>query len=130
MKRIVLFDGVCNFCDGSVNFLIARDRDDKFRFATLQSPAGQALKVRFNIGDEIDSVILIENDKAYTHSEAAIRMLKALGGVWSVFGVFAIVPAVLRDPFYKLFAKHRYKLFGRKDACMMPTPHIRAKFIE
>ncbi|QQS32837.1 MAG: thiol-disulfide oxidoreductase DCC family protein [Acidobacteriota bacterium] len=130
MQRIVLFDGVCNFCNSSVNFLIARDRDDKFRFAPLQSPAGQALKERFNISDDVDSVILIEDDKAYTHSEAAIRMAKALGGVWSVCGVFGIVPAALRDPFYKLFAKHRYKLFGRKDACMMPTPEIRAKFIE
>lgn len=130
MQRIVLFDGVCNFCDSSVNFLIARDSGDIFRFAALQSPAGQALKERFNIGEDVDSVILIEDDKAYTHSEAAIRMAKALGGVWSVFGIFGIFPAALRDPFYKFFAKHRYKLFGKKDACMMPTPEIRAKFIE
>lgn len=130
MHRIVLFDGVCNFCNSSVNFLIERDRLDKFRFAALQSPAGQAMKERFNIGDDVDSVILIEGDRAYTHSEAAIRMAKELGGIWSVFGVFGIVPAALRDPFYRLFAKHRYKLFGKKDACMMPTPEIRAKFIE
>jgi predicted DCC family thiol-disulfide oxidoreductase YuxK len=130
MQRIVLFDGVCNFCNGSVNFLIERDSGDKFRFAALQSPAGQALKERFKIGDDVDSVILIEDDKAYTHSEAAIRLAKALGGVWSVFGVFGIIPAALRDPFYKLFAKYRYKLFGKKDACMMPTTEIRAKFIE
>lgn len=130
MRRIVLFDGVCNFCDSSVNFLISRDRADKFRFAALQSPAGQALKERFKIGDDIDSVILIEDNEAYTHSEAAIRMAKALGGIWSVFGIFGIVPAALRDPFYKMFARHRYKLFGKKDACMMPTPEIRAKFIE
>lgn len=113
-----------------MNFLIERDRLDKFRFAALQSPAGQAMKERFNIGDDVDSVILIEGDRAYTHSEAAIRMAKELGGIWSVFGVFGIVPAALRDPFYRLFAKHRYKLFGKKDACMMPTPEIRAKFIE
>lgn len=130
MQRIVLFDGVCNFCNGSVNFLIERDREDKFRFATLQSPAGRALKEHFNIGDDVDSVVLIEGDVAYTHSEAAFRMAGALGGLWSVFRIFGIIPAALRDPLYRLFAKYRYKLFGKKDACMIPTPEIRAKFIE
>jgi predicted DCC family thiol-disulfide oxidoreductase YuxK len=130
MKRIILFDGLCNFCDQTVSFLISRDREDKFRFASLQSPAGIALQKQFNLSGDIDSVILIEDNKAFTHSEAAIRIAGALGGMWALLVVFGLIPAALRDPLYRLFARHRYRLFGKKDACMMPTPEIRSKFIE
>jgi predicted DCC family thiol-disulfide oxidoreductase YuxK len=129
MNSIVLFDGVCNFCNGSVNFIIRHDRYDRFRFAALQSDIGQELRQKYAIPDDVDSIILIENDRAYMHSTAALRIDRGLGGIWSLAYVFIIVPAVVRDFFYKLFAKNRYRLFGRKDVCMVPTPEIRERFL-
>src|SRR5687768_10595487 len=101
MERIVLFDGVCNFCNGAVNFIIERDRDDKFKFAPLQSEIGQQLKQTYGIGDDIDSIVLIEDGKAFMHSTAALRIARTLGGIWSLGYVFIIVPAAMRDWLYK-----------------------------
>ena len=129
MDRIVLFDGVCNFCNGAVNFIIRHDADKKFRFTPLQSEIGQQLRAKFNIGEDVDSIILIENDKAYLHSTAGLRVAKGLGGIWSLGYGFIIVPAFIRDWAYKLFAKYRYRLFGRQDACMLPTPDVRTRFL-
>lgn len=129
MSSIVLFDGVCNFCNGAVNFIIRHDAAKKFSFAPLQSEIGQEMKAKYDIGDDIDSVVLIENDRAYMHSTAGLRIAKGLGGVWSLGYVFVIVPAFIRDWCYKLFAKYRYRLFGRQDACMLPTPDIRERFL-
>jgi predicted DCC family thiol-disulfide oxidoreductase YuxK len=127
-NAIVLFDGVCNFCNGSVNFVIARDRKNYFKFTPLQSEIGQKYVRQFDLSD-IDSVVLVENGQALTHSTAALRIARQLGGVWSLFYVFIVVPAFIRDFFYKLFAKNRYRLFGRQEACMIPTPEIRKKFL-
>ncbi|MGH9949311.1 MAG: thiol-disulfide oxidoreductase DCC family protein [Pyrinomonadaceae bacterium] len=130
MGAIVLFDGVCNFCNGSVNFVIERDKAGYFKFAPLQSEIGEGLAAKYGIEKvETDSVIVIENDRAYTHSSAALRIVKRLDGIWSWFYIFIIIPKPIRDICYKLFAKYRYKLFGRQDACMMPTPEVRAKFL-
>ncbi len=130
MSMIILFDGVCNFCNSSINFVIENDKRNLFKFAPLQSEIGQQLLAEHNIDSvETDSVILIENGKAYTHSTAALRIAKNLGGIWSLGYFFIIMPKFIRDFFYKLFAKNRYRLFGKKDACMMPTPEIRAKFL-
>jgi predicted DCC family thiol-disulfide oxidoreductase YuxK len=130
MNGIVLFDGVCNFCNGSVNFVIERDKENYFKFAPLQSDIGQELLDKYSIDKtETDSVVLIENEKAYTHSTAALKIAKRLDGVWSWLYAFIIIPKPVRDFFYKLFAKNRYKLFGKQDACMMPTPEIRARFL-
>lgn len=130
MSAIVLFDGICNFCNGSVNFLIERDRENYFKFAPLQSGVGQELLKKHKIDPaEIDSVILIEDGAAYMHSTAALRIAKRLPGLWSMLYSFIIVPRFMRDFFYKLFAKNRYRLFGKQDACMMPTPEIREKFL-
>ncbi|HRI04154.1 MAG TPA: thiol-disulfide oxidoreductase DCC family protein [Pyrinomonadaceae bacterium] len=129
MSSIVLFDGVCNFCNGAVNFIIRHDADKKFKFTPLQSEAGEDLRAKFNIGEDIDSIILIENDKAYMHSTAGLRVAKGLGGIWSLGYAFIIVPAFIRDWAYKLFAKYRYRLFGRQDACMLPTPDVRERFL-
>jgi predicted DCC family thiol-disulfide oxidoreductase YuxK len=128
MSAIILFDGVCNFCNNSVNFIIGQDKNNYFKFTPLQSKIGQDFVKKFNLND-IDSVILVENDKAYTHSTAALKIAKTLGGIWSLAYAFIIVPKFIRDFFYKLFAKNRYKLFGKKDECMIPTPEIRAKFL-
>ncbi|MBV6497652.1 MAG: thiol-disulfide oxidoreductase DCC family protein [Acidobacteria bacterium ACB1] len=129
MERIVLFDGVCNFCNGAVNFLIAHDKDRLFRFAPLQSSVGREFVAKHQIPEGVDSVILIDDGRAFIHSDAAIRIAKHLGGGWSLLGAFRIVPRPIRDWFYKLFAKYRYRLFGKKDACMMPTPDVRSRFL-
>lgn len=141
MSAVVLFDGVCNFCDASVNFIIEHDREGYFKFAPLQSEAGRTLASEHGPSSEIaaaepkddlipiDSVILIEDGKAYTHSTAALRIVRQLGGPWSWLYVFIIVPAPIRDFFYRLFAKYRYRVFGRKDQCMLPSPEVRARFL-
>ncbi len=128
MSAIILFDGICNFCNGSVNFIIERDKKNFFKFSPLQSEAGQKYIEKFGLSD-IDSIILVENEKAYTHSTAALRIAKHLGGIWSLLYAFIIVPKPVRDFFYKWFAKNRYRFFGKKDECMIPTPEIRAKFL-
>ena len=130
MGAIVLFDGVCNFCNASVNFVIERDKAGYFKFAPLQSEIGEELVAKHDIDTaETDSVIVVENDRAYTHSSAALRIAKQLDGLWSWSYGFIVVPKPLRDFFYRLFAKYRYRLFGKQDACMMPTPEIRARFL-
>ncbi len=130
MSAIILFDGVCNFCNGSVNFVIAHDQKNYFKFAPLQSDVARDLLEKHNIDKaSTDSVILIEDEKAYTHSTAGLRITRKLDGIWSWLYILIIVPKFIRDFFYKLFAKFRYKLFGKKDVCMMPTAEIRGKFI-
>jgi predicted DCC family thiol-disulfide oxidoreductase YuxK len=129
MDRIVLFDGVCNFCNSAVNFIIGIDKQRKIKFAPLQSETGVKLRQKFNIPDNVDSLILIEGDKAYIHSTAGLRIYKAIGGIWSALYGLIIVPAPIRDHLYKTFAKYRYKLFGRQEACMIPTPDVRERFL-
>ena len=130
MSAIVLFDGVCNFCNASVNFIIERDTKDYFKFAPLQSEIGEQLLQKYEIDKaETDSVILIEDEKAYTHSTAALRIARRLNGIWSELYAFIAVPRSLRDFLYRLFAKNRYRLFGKQDTCMMPTPEVRQRFL-
>lgn len=125
--RIILFDGICNFCDASVQFIMKRD-NGAFKFASLQSDIGQELVTRHKL-QGIDSLVLIEEDKAYTKSTAALRIAKRLKGLWSVLYIGIIIPKPLRNPLYDLFAKNRYRLFGKKDACMLPTKEERARFL-
>ena len=125
---IILFDGVCNFCNSSINFIIEHDKKGYFKFAPLQSEIGKIFIDKFSLND-LDSVILVEDDKAYTHSTAALKIAKNLDGIWSWGYIFRIIPRPIRDFFYKLFAANRYRLFGKKDVCMMPTPEIRARFL-
>ncbi|MEO7660274.1 MAG: DCC1-like thiol-disulfide oxidoreductase family protein, partial [Pyrinomonadaceae bacterium] len=127
MSSIVLFDGVCNFCNGAVNFIIDRDRADRFKFAALQSETGENLKARYEIGDDVDSIVLIEDGRAFMYATAGLRIAKGLGFPWSLAYVFIVVPPFIRDRGYKLFAKYRYRLFGRRDACMLPTAEVRVK---
>jgi predicted DCC family thiol-disulfide oxidoreductase YuxK len=129
MSAIVLFDGVCNFCSDSVNFIIRRDKERQFKFAPLQSEIGQELRSKYKIAVDVDSIVLVENDRAYTHSTAALRIARRLGGLISAAYAFIIVPVVIRDFFYKQFAKYRYRIFGKMDACMMPTPDVRERFL-
>ena len=141
MGAVVLFDGVCNFCDASVNFVIAHDPDGYFKFAPLQSEAGMALAAEYDLASEtaavdaaddripIDSVILVEDGRAHTHSTAALRIVRKLSGIWPVLYAFIIVPKPIRDFFYRVFAKYRYRMFGKKDECMLPSPEVRARFL-
>ena len=130
MGAVVLFDGVCNFCNATINFVIEHDRAGYFKFAPLQSETGERLMAEHGIDRvESDSVILVDDGRAYTHSDAALRIARRLDGMWSWAYAFRIVPRIIRDAAYRLFAKNRYRLFGRQDACMMPTPEIRARFL-
>lgn len=131
-KKIILFDGVCNLCNASVQFVIKRDKKDVFRFAALQSEQGQQLLAERNIDpDETDSIVLIEPGVAYyTRSRAAIEIASELGGGWRLLRIFEyILPTSLRDSLYNFIARNRYKWFGRKDQCMIPTPELKAKFL-
>ena len=130
MSAVILFDGVCNFCNGAVNFIIARDTKGYFKFAPLQSEIGTKLLAENGIDKiETDSVVLIEDGQIYTYSTAALRVARKLEGAWSWMYAFIFVPKFIRDFFYRLFARYRYTMFGKQDACMLPTPEIRARFL-
>lgn len=130
MSAIILFDGVCNFCNGSVNFIIDRDPEKYFKFAPLQSAVGEKLLKEVGVDKiETDSVVLIEDGKVYTRTTAALRIARRLSGYWSYFYGFTIVPSFIRDIFYKFFAKYRYQMFGKQAACMLPSPEMRERFL-
>lgn len=130
MEAIVLFDGVCNFCNSSVNFIIRRDKEGYFKFAPLQSDvAGELLADKDVDREETDSIILIEEGEVFLYSTAALMIARKLDGNWPLFYAFIYIPAPIRDFFYKQFAKRRYKMFGKKDQCMIPTPAMRARFL-
>jgi predicted DCC family thiol-disulfide oxidoreductase YuxK len=130
-KKIVLFDGVCNLCSSSVHFIIKHDKKNQFLFGSLQGNTGQAYLKKFNLrADQFNSFMLIENETLYTKSAAALRMLKYLGGGWQLFYAFMVVPAFIRDGIYNWIAKNRYQWFGKKDACWLPTPTLKAKFLD
>ena len=129
-KNIVLFDGVCNLCNGLVRFIIKRDRFGKFKFASLQSDTGQQLLMRFGLAkNEFESFVFIQGDKYYLKSAAALKVLKELGGIWKAFYVFIFIPRPIRDFMYNLIAKSRYKIFGKRDVCMVPTPELQERFL-
>lgn len=128
-KHIILFDGECNFCSFWVKYVVKRDRNDVFRFASLQSEKGRELLDKYKVDLKIDSVVLIENDKAYIKSTAAFRVLRTLGGFKAVFYGLIIVPAFIRDFFYDIMAACRYKFFG-KSTCELPSdPNFKNKFL-
>ena len=138
MSAVVLFDGLCNFCDASVQFIIEHDSAGYFKFAPLQSDAGRELAAKYGLkfdpeakheGISIDSLILIEDGKAYTHSTGALRIARHLDRPWSWAYPLIFVPRPVRDFFYRTFAKYRYRMFGRKTECMIPTPEVRARFL-
>jgi len=130
-KLILLFDGVCNLCNHAVQFVIRHDRHDRFRLAALQSQIGQELIRERHINpSRVDSIILIDPGVAYyIESEAAWRIAWEFGGGWKLLGVFRWLPVRLRDALYRWIAGNRYKWFGKREACMLPTPEIRKKFL-
>jgi predicted DCC family thiol-disulfide oxidoreductase YuxK len=129
---IVLFDGHCNFCSGVVNFLIDRDPPGRLKFAALQSETGRRLLAEHGLPmpDEPDTMVFIEGGRALIRSDAALATTKYLRGLWPLARVGSLVPRFLRDPVYKLVARNRYRWFGRTEACRVPTPAIRARFLD
>jgi len=130
-KKIILFDGVCNLCDSTVQFIIKRDKNDIFRFVALQSDLGQQIINYIGIDiSKTDSIILYEPGRAYFYkSAAAINILKELGGIYSLLNIFSIIPKYISNKVYDYIARNRYKWYGKKDACMIPTPELKAKFL-
>jgi predicted DCC family thiol-disulfide oxidoreductase YuxK len=129
MHPVILFDGVCNFCDASVQFILERDPNETFHFASLQSEAGQKLLKKYNVPEDMDSMILIENDKVYYKSAAALRISRHLKGAWKLLYALIIVPAPIRNVVYDLIARNRFKWFGQKESCMLPPPNVRKRFL-
>ncbi len=126
----ILFDGVCNFCNASINFIIDRDSKSIFKFAALQSEIGQELLKKNGLKtSNFNSIVGIEGDKVYQKSDAALEIARRMDGIWKIFYVFKIVPAFLRNPIYDLVARNRYRIFGRTDACRIPTPELKARFL-
>ncbi len=127
---IIIFDGVCNFCHGAVSFIIKRDSKELFYFSPFQSFKAQKLLEPFKIKtSQLDSVILIKDGRCYMKSDAALEIAKELNGIYSYFYIFKFLPKKSRDYFYDLFAKNRYKMFGKKEQCMVPTQKIKKRFI-
>jgi predicted DCC family thiol-disulfide oxidoreductase YuxK len=128
-NRIVLFDGVCNFCNSSIQFIIRHDPKGIFKYAALQSDYAKKL-VGDRISPEPESVILYEDGKVYDRTTAALKIARHLNGLWPLLYIFIVIPAFLRDPIYKLIAKNRYKWFGKQEACMVPSKEIRDRFLD
>ncbi len=130
-KSIILFDGVCNLCNNSVQFIIKRDSKQRFLYASLQSDAGQSILLQFQLNNsDFDSIILIENEKVYQKSTAILKIFKHLGIGWKLSYGFIIIPRFIRDGVYAFIAKNRYKWFGKREVCMIPTKELKMRFLE
>src|SRR5215204_4269440 len=127
---VILFDGICNFCNGVIHFVIRQDKKGRFRFTTLQSGRGQQLLQHYGLSQlHFDSFILIENGKVYMRSAAALKLSNKLPWYWKWTQILWIVPPFIRNAFYDLIARNRYKWFGRKEQCMVPAPELRSRFL-
>ena len=133
---VLLYDGVCGFCNKTVQVILSRDKRGLMRFAALESDYGKAVKSRHPELENIDSVVFVEHnpgppgERVFVRSDAALRILSYLGGAWKLLLVFRLIPRPVRDYFYDLFAKYRYKFFGKVDSCMLPPPDARSRFLD
>ncbi|NBL64190.1 DUF393 domain-containing protein [Flavobacterium sp. NST-5] len=130
-KKIILFDGVCNLCDNTVQFIIKHDKNDVFRFTALQSEMGQEIVNYLKIDtSKTDSIILYEPGIAYYYkAEAALKIASNLSGIYSFLNILNVFPNFLKNSVYDYIAKNRYKWYGKKSECMIPTPELKAKFL-
>lgn len=129
-KKIILFDGVCNFCNDVINKIIAKDTKNVFVFASLQSEIGQKILKHIGLNNDLDTIVLYEPGIAYyVKSDAAIEIAKQIGGIYSLLRIGNLLPRRLRNLTYDYVARNRYKWYGKKDACMIPTPEMKAKFL-
>lgn len=127
---VLLFDGVCNLCNSSVQFIIERDPRAHFRFASLQSEEGQALLNRFEDRPaDLSSVVLVQDGQLYSRSDAALRVARQLGRGWPLLYALIVVPRPIRDAVYNWIARNRYRWFGKKEACMIPSPDLKSRFL-
>jgi predicted DCC family thiol-disulfide oxidoreductase YuxK len=130
-RPVILFDGVCNLCNASVQFVIRRDPGDVFRFASLQSPAGRTLLQRHGLpADQLASIVLVDGDRCLVKSDAALRIARALRWPWPLLGAASIVPRTIRDRVYEYVARNRYRWFGKRDSCSLPTGAVAHRFLE
>ncbi len=130
-KSIILFDGVCNLCNNAVQFIIKRDEKHHFLFTSLQSDAAQELLLHFKLKNaDFDSILLIQNNKVYQKSTAILHISRYLPGLWKLNFGFIIIPKFIRDFVYTVIANNRYKWFGKKDSCMIPTQELKARFLD
>lgn len=128
---VVLFDGVCNLCNASIHFIIDRDPRGRFRFAALQSDAGAEILRQAGLdAADLSSLVLWEGGRAYRYSTAALRIARRLSWPWPLLAVFLLIPAFLRDPVYRFIARNRYRWFGKSETCRVPTPELRARFLD
>jgi predicted DCC family thiol-disulfide oxidoreductase YuxK len=130
LERIILFDGVCNLCSRSVQFIIKRDPHGHFKFASLQGETGQTLIKQYGLNYDLTSFILIENEKIYFKSSAALRVSSKLVGAWRLLAILRIIPPLIRDFLYTIVARNRYKWFGKQESCMLPQPEWRDRFLD
>lgn len=127
---ILLYDGVCTFCNEAAQFIIKRDPKGIFHYASLQSETGQALLKHFDVPQDLDTVILVDNNQVYDRTDVTIRIGQRLGGIYQITNLLRLFPKKIRDSIYNWIAHNRYNWFGKKDACMIPSPQIRARFID
>lgn len=130
-KKIILFDGVCNLCDNVVQFIIRHDKKDVFRFVAIQSELGQEIVKHIGVDTtKTDSILLYVPGQAYYYkAEAAIKIARGMGGIYSLLTVFSILPMFLSNAVYDFIARNRYKWYGKKSECMIPTPELKSKFL-
>ncbi|MCC7245729.1 MAG: thiol-disulfide oxidoreductase DCC family protein [Saprospiraceae bacterium] len=128
---VLLFDGVCNLCSASVQWVLLHDKKEAIRFASLQSEAGRRLMVQHGLDPaQMSSVVLIEQGRCWTMSDAPLRVLAIVGGWWRIFSVFSIVPKPVRDSIYAYIARHRYRWFGKKQECWLPKESWKRRFLD
>jgi predicted DCC family thiol-disulfide oxidoreductase YuxK len=129
-RILVLFDGVCNLCSGAVQFIIKRDPASNFRFASLQSDFGKAQLLKFGLNATTpQSIVVVENGEVFLRSEGVLRIASHLSGIWPVFAMFKFIPHAFRDVIYNFIAAHRYKIFGKNENCMVPSPALKNRFL-
>lgn len=127
---VLLFDGVCNLCNASVQWILKRDRKGVFKFAALQSDTGQMLLRQFGFSEKnFDTVVLVADGRIFTRADAALEIVQRIGGLWSLLAVFKIIPRPIRNTIYDWVARNRYRWFGKKEECMLPRPEWKERFV-
>ncbi len=127
---IVIFDGLCNLCNGAVQFIIRHDKNNRFVFASLQSEVAKKLLNEIQVPSSLDTIVLIKGHKHFEKSDAVLEIAKNLSGLWPLVYVFKIIPRFLRDVLYNWVAKNRYTWFGKRNSCLSPSPEFIDKFLE
>jgi predicted DCC family thiol-disulfide oxidoreductase YuxK len=129
--NVILFDGVCNLCNGAVNWVIDHDKNNQFKFAALQSAFGKRITEQFGLGNQyLNTIVLLQNGKVYLRATAVLIILKRLGGIYSLAAVLMLIPVPILNFFYNIVAKYRYQWFGKSNTCRVPSASLKDKFFE